>query len=472
MEQNLRFIINNKDIFVQDNHAKTLLDFIRNEVGLKGTKEGCREGDCGACTVLLGELINNKLEYKSVNSCLLPIGKVAGKHVVTIEGLNNPNNTLTPIQEQFNNEGATQCGFCTPGFVNSLTGYVIENNDLEFHKAENAIAGNICRCTGYASIKRTTKNVIEIINKLNISGDERIKSLVDNNIIPKYFLDIENRLIKFTKNASAINPSKIIVSGGTDLFVQKAESLLSNEISFSNYGNLNEINIIGNNIHIGAGVTIEELKNSELISNQFPTLSEQLNLFASLPIRNSATVAGNIVNASPIGDSTAIFLALNSYLLLNSFNNKRTLQLSQFYKGYKNLDLLKDEYVEEIIFHIPNIKTKFNFEKVSKRTYLDIASVNSAIKIEIDEGLINSIFISAGGVSPIPLLLKRTSEFFTGKMLTTELVLKSLNIAQSEISPISDIRGSEEYKRLLLNQLLKAHFIKLFTDYIDIEALL
>jgi len=157
---------------------------------------------------------------------------------------------------------------------------------------------------------------------------------------------------------------------------------------------------------------------------------------------------------------------------LNSFNNKRTLQLSQFYKGYKNLDLLKDEYVEEIIFHIPNIKTKFNFEKVSKRTYLDIASVNSAIKIEIDEGLINSIFISAGGVSPIPLLLKRTSEFFTGKMLTTELVLKSLNIAQSEISPISDIRGSEEYKRLLLNQLLKAHFIKLFTDYIDIEALL
>jgi len=471
MEQKLEFILNDKNISVHDNPAKTLLDFIRNNEGLKGTKEGCREGDCGACTVLLGEIVSNKLKYKSVNSCLFPVGRVAGKHVVTIEGLNDPKN-LTPIQEEFNNEGASQCGFCTPGFVNSLTGYVIENNKLEFHKAENAIAGNICRCTGYSSIKRATDNVVEFINSLNIISNERIKSLVDKNIIPKYFLEIENRLIKLKKNESNDNNSKMLVGGGTDLFVQKAESLLSQEISFSNNYNLNEIKIIGSEIQLGAAVTVEQIKNSEIFIKYFPTLTEQLSLFASLPIRNSATIGGNIVNASPIGDSTSIFLALNSDLIISSKEKKRKIKLSEFYKGYKILDLMNDELVEEIIFELPGSNTKFSFEKVSKRTYLDIASVNSAIKIETENNLIKSVFLSAGGVSPIPLLLKETSNYLTNKFITAQLVLDSINIVHSEISPISDIRGSADYKKLLLSQLIKAHFIKLFPELVDMEVLL
>ncbi|MBU0473134.1 MAG: FAD binding domain-containing protein [Bacteroidetes bacterium] len=472
MDQKLEFILNNKSVSVEINVAKTLLDFIRNDEGLKGTKEGCREGDCGACTVLLGEIVNNKLKYKSINSCLFPIGKAAGKHIVTIEGLNDENNYLTPIQKEFNEEGASQCGFCTPGFVNSLTGYVIENNKLEFHKAENAIAGNICRCTGYASIKRATENVIEKIDNLNISGFDRIKSLVDENFLPKYFLEIEKRLVILGKNELNDNLSKNIIGGGTDLFVQKAESLLTEEISFSNNGKLNEIKVCGNNICIGGSVTIEQVKNSPIILKYFPTIDLHLNLFASLPIRNSATIAGNIVNASPIGDSTALFLALNSNLTLNLLENKRIVKLSEFYKGYKNLDLQKGEFLEEISFEIPNPNTKFNFEKVSKRTYLDIASVNTAIKIETENNLIKSVFLSAGGVSPIPLFLKNSSNFLTNKIINTELVLEVLNIVQSEISPISDIRGSAEYKRILLNQLIKAHFIKLFPELINVEEMI
>ncbi len=470
MELKIEFILNNKMINVGVNPAKTLLDFIRDDENLKGTKEGCREGDCGACTVLIGEIVNAKLKYKSVNSCLYPIGNAMGKHVVTIEGLSSE--SLTPIQEEFNNEGASQCGFCTPGFVNSLTGYVIENSELKNDKASNAIAGNICRCTGYASIKRASENIIAKINKMNISGTERIQSLVAEMILPNYFLDIEEKLLLLKKSLPVSKTEITLVSGGTDLFVQKADTLLSKNILFTKDFKFGEINIMGSNCHVGAGVTIEQFKNSKIIREHFPTLSSQLDLFASLPIRNSATIGGNIVNASPIGDSTIIFLALNSDIVINANNNKRKIKLNSFYKGYKNIDLLENEVVEEIIFELPTTSTKFNFEKVSKRTHLDIASVNSAISISTENKIISNIYLSAGGISPVPLYLKATSMFFRGKELTSKIILEALEIAQSEISPISDIRGSVEYKRLLLNQLIKAHFVKLFSEQIDVEALL
>ena len=307
MKQKLEFILNNSKQVIEDNPAKTLLDFIRLDAGLKGTKEGCREGDCGACTVLVGEILNGKLSYKSVNSCLLPIGNINGKHIVTIEGLNNE--ILTPVQEEFNKEGASQCGFCTPGFVNSLTGYVIENNHLNSTEAKAAISGNICRCTGYASINRASENLVERINKLNINNSERIEALVAKDILPKYFLTILEKLKKINVENITNVKNSIKIGGGTDLFVQKPDSLLNEDVSFIKTLNLTKIEIADGNIYIGSGVTIEQFKHSEIIKANFPTLFDNLELFASLPIRNSATVGGNIVNASPIGDSTAIFIA-------------------------------------------------------------------------------------------------------------------------------------------------------------------
>lgn len=470
MANNIEFILNNTKISTNSNPAQTLLDFIRIDEGLKGTKEGCREGDCGACTVLIGEIESGKLKYKSVNSCLYPIGNINGKHVVTIEGLNNE--ILTPIQEEFNSEGASQCGFCTPGFVNSLTGYVIENEELHTHEAENALAGNICRCTGYASIKRTAANVISRVNELNINSEDRIKSLISKNILPKYFSGIKEKLLLLRNNIAESNKNHTLVGGGTDLFVQKADTLLSEEISFTKDLELHDIKVVDNFCHVGSGVTIEQFRNSQVITEYFPNLLSQLNLFASLPIRNSATIGGNIVNASPIGDSSIIFLALNSELIINNSVHEREIKLSNFYKGYKDIDLSENEFVEKIVFELPTTSTKFNFEKVSKRTHLDIASVNSAIMISTESGIIKSILLSAGGISPIPLFLENTSQFLLNKKVNSEIILEALKIAQSEISPISDIRGSEEYKRLLLNQLIKAHFIKLLPELIEAEVLL
>jgi xanthine dehydrogenase small subunit len=470
MEKEIKFILNQKYISTNVNPAKTLLDFIRVDEGLKGTKEGCREGDCGACTVLIGELVDNKLNYKSVNSCLFPMGKVSGKHIVTIEGLTTAEISL--IQNEFNNEGATQCGFCTPGFVNSLTGYVIGHPELNREDAENAIAGNICRCTGYASIKRTVNNVIEQLSALTLNSQSHIVALVENKILPAYFLTIENRLKEIISSSitHSNNKKEIIVGGGTDLFVQHADALLNRDIHFIK--DRNKILITDNLCSIGASITIEEFRTSSIIKKYFPKLVKQLKLFASLPIRNSATISGNLVNASPIGDSAIIFLALNAKLKIRNGKKIRKIPLTKFYKDYKLLDLNDGEVVEEILFPLPKEDEYFNFEKVSKRTHLDIATVNSAISIKEKDGVITTAFLSAGGVSPIPLYLYKTSSFLKGKRINSELVLNALEILQAEISPISDIRGSAEYKELLLKQLVKAHFIELFPEQIDVEVVL
>lgn len=214
------------------------------------------------------------------------------------------------------------------------------------------------------------------------------------------------------------------------------------------------------------------IKESTVFQKYLPRLKRFMDLIASLPIRNSATVGGNIINASPIGDMTIFFLALNASVILNNGLKQRKILLKDLFKGYKELDKSEDEYLEFIEFKLPSKNSYFNFEKVSKRTHLDIASVNSAIYIELENDIIKEIHLAAGGVAPIPLYLKNTSKYLIGKRIEIDLLNDALTILQSEISPISDIRGSEDYKRLLLNQLFKAHFIELYPEIINVEALI
>ena len=472
MTEEITFILNNDFISVKIDPAVVLLDFIRKQKHLTGTKEGCKEGDCGACTVLIGNLKNNKLEHQTVNSCLLPLGNINNRHIVTIEGLNSSN--LTHIQTEFIKEGASQCGFCTPGFIVSLTGYLINNEFYEIEKALNSIAGNICRCTGYTSIKRAIDDVLNKFNSIDDKEPDKISLLIKNNILPNYFSGITERLMKLKseKSNKHNNRLKYFVAGGTDLYVQKPDELLEQQILFIKNKNLSYIKVDSNICQVGAGATFEMINDSPVFQKYFSRLEHYFDLIASLPIRNSATVGGNIINASPIGDMTIFFLALNSAVVLSNGIKLRKILLRNLFKGYKHLDKSDDEYLEYIEFNLPSKNSHFNFEKVSKRTHLDIASVNSAIYIETDDNIITDIHISAGGVSPIPLCLENTSQFLLSKEITMDTILKTLPIIQSEISPISDIRGSEDYKRLLLNQLFKAHFIELFPELINVEALI
>lgn len=468
----MKFIINNNEVQTSLPESFVLLDYLRKQLHLPGTKEGCREGDCGACTVLVGEIINGEIKYSSVNSCLLPIGNINAKHVVTIEGLNS--SELNNIQKSFVSEGASQCGFCSPGFIVSFTGYLVNNNSYSVDSAINALAGNICRCTGYNSIIRSVERVLNILSESDKNKSDRISFLVKNNILPAYFDGITERLKKYDsiKTNGYKKSAKYFVAGGTDLYVQKTDELPGSEITLLTNKNLSYIKEENNKCIIGTATSFEKINNSPVFKKYFLQIHKYFDLIASLPIRNSATVGGNIINASPIGDMTIFFLAVNATVNFVGRKSKRKILLKELYKGYKLLDRSEDEYLESIEFDLPGVDSHFNFEKVSKRTHLDIASVNSAILIKTNGRTIVNAHLSAGGVAPVPFYLNKSSHFLTMKEISYDVLNELLQINQEEISPISDVRGSDEYKRLLLNQLVKAHFIKLFPELIKVEEVI
>lgn len=449
-----------------------LLDFVRYKQHLTGTKIGCREGDCGACTVLVGELVNNELVYRSATCCLMALGNAQSKHIVTIEGLNMDG--LNPIQQAMCDESATQCGFCTPGFVVSLAGYCLSKKEPTYANAIAGIDGNICRCTGYKSIEKAAAKVVALLEERK--GGEPVLYATITKILPGYFNKIKERLVKISKPVIAVKSTNGSVvktlGGGTDLYVQQHEVMVESHINFlNNNAALKGVTLEGNKCIIGGGATVSDLIDSTFFHEYFPQIGKFIKLVSSTPIRNMATIAGNFINASPIGDLIIFFLALDAQLVLKDHKKSRQVALRNLYKGYKQLDKKPDEIVEKIWFELPGPHAKFNFEKVSKRTHLDIASVNSAISLVMGNDQIKTAALSAGGVGPIPMYLKKTSNFLEGKAVNETLIEDAIAIAQTEISPISDARGSAAYKKLLLGQLIKAHFITLFPA-LKVEKLL
>ncbi|HVE59995.1 MAG TPA: FAD binding domain-containing protein [Pyrinomonadaceae bacterium] len=456
----IKFILNNQIIETDLPKGSTVLDFVRYHKNLKGTKIGCREGDCGACTILVGELSGEKVKYRTQTSCLMPVANANGKHIVTVEGINKPDGELTEVQSAMVEESGTQCGFCTVGFVMSLTNFCIDETPKTNEMAVSAIDGNICRCTGYKSIERACGKVVS--SQQSAASSDNLKTAIEKEIVPGYFAGIKERILNLksaiSNPKSEIPNPKSFVSGGTDLYVQRPEEMVYSDAEnlFDN-SELRFIKEAGEFIEIGASVVVTDLLESSLMQNLFPNLYKHLKLVSSTPIRNMATLAGNFVNASPIGDMTAWFLAIDAEIV---FNTDREIPLRDFYLGYKQLAKTEDEFITKIRFKTDF--THFNFEKVCKRTYLDIASVNTGLSLKVSGDLIEHAHVSVGGVFATPLYLRKTSEFLRGKEISDTTINEASEILQTEISPISDVRGSESYKRLLARQLFTAHFVELF----------
>jgi xanthine dehydrogenase small subunit len=400
----------------------------------------------------------------------MAIGNVHGKHIVTVEGVNT--NGLNFVQQAFTDEGASQCGFCTPGFIVSLAGFSLQSETPTLEKGIEAVNGNICRCTGYKSIERSIGKIAEKLSERK--DDDVVNFAVTNHFLPSYFKEIPLRMKQLqeiiAKESQPKTKAPRFMGGGTDLYVQQHDAMTKADIHFlATQINLKKITQNNSVCEMGGAVTVTDLANSPIIQQAIPSLPDIIKLISSTPIRNMATLAGNFVNASPIGDFNILFLALNTKLQLSNDQIEREVSLRHFYKGYKVMDKEADEYVKKISFQLPDSDTYVNFEKVCKRTHLDIASVNSAISIKIKDNDIIEAGIAAGGVGPVPLFLQKTSEFLKSKPLNDAIVSEACAIAQTEVSPISDVRGSVAYKRLLMEQLIKAHFIRLFPQFIQLD---
>jgi xanthine dehydrogenase small subunit len=506
----ISFYLNDQPIHTAEPAASALLDFVRYHEHLVGTKIGCREGDCGACTVLVGELAadGQRIVYQSMTSCLTPLGNVHGKHVVTVEGINQASGQLTPVQQAIVDHNGAQCGFCTVGFVMSLTGHSLASTPATAQSTRAAIDGNICRCTGYKSLERAAAVLsAELAER---PSTDSVQWLSKKQFVPAYFgempawlgaLCAETAAAEVATdsgsnghyaNGSAVSTAPAghfqsqnghdsshfphathpLLSGGTDLLVQRLDELRQQPVRllFDQSGRRG-VRQAGGHVVLGAATTASQLLESEVMLSLLPRLPEYLKLVSSTPIRNMGTVAGNFINASPIGDLTILFLALGADVtLLSAAGASRALPLAELYLGYKKLAKTADEQVTEISFLVPQAGDLFNFEKVSKRTHLDIASVNTAAWLRVENGVITAARISAGGVGPVPLLLARTSEYLLGRELSAETVVGANEVMQAEISPISDVRGTAAYKRLLSRQLLFAHLL-CFAPTLQISSL-
>ncbi len=459
----VEFVLNDRPVRVDKPAGAVLLDVLRNDLCVCGVKEGCREGDCGACMVLTGERTETGVEYRTVNSCLFPLAEADGCHIVTIEGLNR--GEATPWQEAFVEEGAPHCGYCMPGFMLSLTGELIASDDLSFENFMAAASGNICRCSGYTAIHRALRRVADSLRREPFRSSpgtlDRVREVAARGFLPD---GVPQRAAALPLRRVQPDPeaggSRRIVAGGTDLYVQRAEDLMGEDsLRFlSREPALRGVTDGGEWIEIGAAAPVEALAGHDAIRETIPGFPSLLRLVSSRAIRNRASIGGNLVNASPIGDMTVMLLALNAEVFLERGDAQRAMPLREFFLGYKNLDLQEGEIVRAVRFPVPCRPIPFHFEKVSKRECLDIASVNTAMSLHLEGDVVRDVHLSAGGVAPVPASLTKTSAMLRGARLDFESAAGACESAADEVAPISDMRGSAAYKKKLLSHLVWAHF--------------
>ena len=430
--------INNKKVEVTNvYHDITLLDWLRNYHKITGTKEGCAEGDCGACSVIIDE--KNKQNSKPINSCLVRLGQVIGNNITTIEGLGCDKNPH-PLQMAFSNEYASQCGYCTPGFIISGVSLINSGKVVNNDTINDAISGNLCRCTGYSPIIKAIKSVsdrktklkkVEIINKEKKVRFGNITYLKPNNLKElKDYLEVK---------------SFQFIAGGTDLNLQRPiiNEKENNIICLSSIKELNFIKKFKEKMVLGGAVTIENFLDS--VRSKMPELIEILQRFGSPQIRNQGTIGGNLCTSSPIGDLAPLLMVLNSDINVFGKNGIKKTNIKNFFKGYRKNILKKDEIILSIEIPYPNKKNKIFSWKLSKRYDQDISTISLAINIQTQKNLIKEIQKAAGGVAATPKSLDKLCKSMLEKKLDYAIDFATENLDKF-IQPISDLRGSSHYR--------------------------
>lgn len=456
-----------------------LSDFLRYERCLTGTKVVCAEGDCGACTVLKAPLSG---AFESMNSCIAPLALVDGTSVVTVEALasttEHGQKKLTPAQDAMVQCHASQCGFCTPGFVMALTGLVEKKlaqkavTPISEKEAKNVFTGNLCRCTGYQPILEAACKVdlkqCSPLSKTFTKNRAALKKAVKTPVLIQHndFTLYAPTELKQAAQYLAKNKEARLLGFCTDLGVQsnKGKIFLNHTVSLHLVEEIKKMSVIKpasnkkpSRLRVGAAVSLSELRRK--VQPSVPEFARFLDIFASPQIKNVATLAGNIANASPIADTPPFLLVANTVLHIVGPKGKRKIPLETFYVGYKKTALRAGELIAAIEFDLPSKSEKLGLYKISQRKDLDISTVNGAFRANLSkDGQLQTIALALGGVAAVPLRLKKTEKFLLGKKPSGENLQKALQVLHTEITPLSDMRGTSAFRRITTENIFLRFF--------------
>jgi xanthine dehydrogenase small subunit len=445
----------------------SLSDYLRHELGLVGTKIVCSEGDCGACTVLVGRPREGRLRYHSVDSCIQFMFQLDGTHVVTVEGL-SPGGRLNAVQQAMVECHGSQCGFCTPGFVVAMTGMLEDCGRLAEADMRYGLTGNLCRCTGYTPIMDAglrldadTHLRLEEMYPSAAMLAEFAKTAEDNLELSAICEQRQHLLFSPTDVGSAVDflgthPEATIIAGATDVGVRinKSHILPETILDLNRLAELEEVSVANDRLVLGARASWTAIEG--LCQRLVPQFHEIVSIFGSPQIRNVGTIGGNIVNASPIADSLPFLFVMEAELELKSSAGTRRVDINDFYRAYKQLDLKPGELLTRVLVPLPEEDEILRLYKVTRRRDLDISSFTAAIRMRVDRHMISEAKIAYGAVGPTILRARRTEEFLGGQPFNEETMRQAGDIAVDEVTPISDVRGSADYRyQLTRNVLLK-----------------
>lgn len=474
MRESVRFLLGDELVEIATcDPTRTVLDWLRLDRRRTGTKEGCAEGDCGACTIVVGRLDGERLRYEAINACIRFLPTLDGCHVLTVEHLKGPDGTLHPVQQAMVDCHGSQCGFCTPGFVMSLLALWLNERAPSVQRIEDALAGNLCRCTGYEPIiaaaqrmdaaEREQDRFVAAIPSIIA----RLKALADNETIS---IGDGERHFYAPATVSALaelvgaHPQATLVAGATDvgLWVTKGMRRLDPVISLGRIDALRAISDEGDHLRLGA--MTNQLAVREALAGISPQLDEMMRRFGGEQVRNAGTIGGNIANGSPIGDLPPALIALGATLVLRKGAEHRKLPLEAFFLDYRKQDRQPSEFVEAVL--VPKLPegALFHISKISKRFDEDISAVCGAFYLELDAaGRISEARLAYGGMAGIPKRAKAAEAALLGSRWDETAVTAAIAALAQDFTPLTDMRASASYRLKVAGNLLRRFLIETTT---------